>query len=74
MTSYGKHDAADDTNSSVREVERAWHYARDDSGRGDYNDNLRDPGYKDSASSALSDMFRDSGITDIQSLPEGYGK
>ena len=72
MTSYTEKDAARDTGSSKREVERAWHQARDDSGRGDYNDRLRDPYYKDQASRALSDMFRDSGIPDIQSLPEGY--
>ncbi len=73
MTAYDKHDAAKDTGSSVREVERAWHTARDDSGRGDYNDKLRDPSYKDNASQALSQILRDSGITDIQSLPEGFG-
>ena len=73
MTSYNSKDAARDTGSSKREVDRAWHTARDDSGRGDYNDKLRDADYKDRASSALSDMLRDSGITDIQSLPEGFG-
>ena len=74
MTSYTRDDVAHDTGSSKRDVDRAWHQARDDSGRGDYNDRLRDPSYKDQASRELSDMFSELGITDIQSLPEGFGK
>ncbi|OGC52313.1 hypothetical protein A2982_01895 [candidate division WWE3 bacterium RIFCSPLOWO2_01_FULL_39_13] len=73
MSGYGKKDAQKDTDVSRRHVEGAWHYARDDSGRGkDYADNLRDPSYKDQASSGVSDALNDAGITDIQSLPEGY--
>jgi len=70
---YRGKDAQRDTGVSKREQEYAWHTARDDSGRGKgYADNLRDPGYKDRASSGVSQSLKNAGITDVQSLPEGY--
>ena len=66
---WEKKDTEKETGDSKGKVSGAWHQARDDSGRGDYNDSLRDPSYKDNASQGISDALNDAGITDIQSLP-----
>lgn len=67
MGGYSKKDAAKDTDSSTREVSRAHHQARDDSGvrQGRDRDNFREPpSWAERTTSSGTSLFPDRGSGD----------
>lgn len=72
---YRQEDAENETGSDKHWTGKAWHDARDNSGRGETNygrDDFRNESMHQRLSDDISASLRDAGITDIQQLPSGY--